>query len=162
LSRKVKSGAKLPPLSRDFLRSIKMANFKALEKKDKRYIFTAYENDTDPNPASVIFKKFPRTGKIYFENLKYKKKSDPSKDDAENTENIDTDIELDGLPEFNTEQFVKDCIEGFENLTFEGKEIKTPQEFLELPDGFIYYILLDCHTYAVKTESFTKGESNPL
>jgi hypothetical protein len=138
-----------------------MASFKALRIKDKDYIFRVYNNEKQKNPGKAVFRRFPFSDETFpaasqksiMENIK----------DYEDKEKlvqhiIDVMIENITANRFNYQQFLHECIDHFEDLEFDGKEIKTIEDFLSLPNEAVEKITKDLYSYSKTEDKFTFEE----
>ena len=144
-----------------------MAILKSLNKKNKTFVFTSYENDKDAAPAKVIFNRFPYAGETYapvdrkdiFQGI------DLSKITEEDTklkvsENIIANF-MDNIIKGNVDfkKFFDECIDRFENLKYEQSDILTSSDFWQiLPQDAADTIARELLEYASKREEFTMGE----
>jgi hypothetical protein len=60
------------------------------------------------------------------------------------------------------EKFVKECIGSFEDIEYEGRAIKTVEDFLSLPYDLFYTLARDAYIYAFEKDVFAFEEKNEL
>jgi hypothetical protein len=131
-----------------------MAKFKSLSVKEKTYIFRVYGNEKQSNPAKAVFKRFPFSDELFpvasqksiMENIK----------DFENREKlvqhiIDVMVENISSNRFDFEHFLTECVDHFEDLEYDGKEIKSIEDFLTLPSEAVEKITKDIPESVQKT-----------
>jgi len=138
---------------------------KPLRQKSKTFIFRSFDNHDSDEPAKIIFTRFPMPNEDY-----------PM---AEQKAVLDSDImkSLDNSPEFretlvdhmiNTmvsnimagkvdyRRFFNECVERIEDLTYDGREIKTIDDFYNhLPEEASFTIAQEAHAYAKEADRFT-------
>jgi hypothetical protein len=144
-----------------------MANFKPLRQKEKDYIFKVFGNEKSKKPARAIFSRFPMQDELFpVGSQKNLLESDLLKD-FENTQEskeklvkniIDGMIENISSNRFDSEKFLKECIERFEDFQYDKKEIKTVDDFLSLPQEVIFKITKDLYFYSKIEDEFTFEE----
>jgi hypothetical protein len=138
-----------------------MAKFLPLQVKDKTYVFKVYDNEKQKNPAKAVFRRFPFSDEMFpvasqksvMENIK----------DFEDKEKlvqhiIDVMIENITANRFDTHDFLKECVDHFENLEYDDKEIKTIEDFLTLPSEAVEKITKDLYAYSKIEDKFTFSE----
>jgi hypothetical protein len=138
-----------------------MAKFKSLSVKDKNYIFKVYGNEKQENPAKVIFKRFPFSDELF--PIASQKSIMEDIKDFENKEKlvqhiIDTMVENITANRFDYERFLTECVDRFEDLEYDGKEIKTVKNFLFLPQEAVEKITKDIYNYSKTEDKFTFEE----
>jgi hypothetical protein len=138
-----------------------MAKFKALSIKEQKYIFKAYGNEKQKNPAKAVFKRFPFSDEL-FPVASQKSIMEDLKDftDKEKLVQhiIDTMVENISSNRFDYKQFLTECIDSFEDLEYDGKEIKTVEDFLTLPREAVETITKDLFHYSKTEDKFTFEE----
>jgi hypothetical protein len=138
-----------------------MASFKALQLKDKSYIFKVYDNEKQKNPAKAVFKRFPFSDET-FPIASQKSIMEDIKDyeDKEKLVQHIIDVMIENITAncFNHQQFLHECIDHFEDLEFDGKEIKTIEDFLTLPSEAVEKIIKDLYRYSKTEDKFTFNE----
>jgi hypothetical protein len=143
-----------------------MANFKTLKIKDKKFVFTSYDNDKAAKPAYVLFARFPQEDELF---MTVNRKSLFENIDAEkiNTEEgkkafLDAFINqyLDNIKSgrIDYESFLRECVKDFHDFEYDGKKIGTVDDFLTLPEAAIHRISMELYTYAKQEDKFTMGE----
>ncbi|MCL2294474.1 MAG: hypothetical protein FWC36_06395 [Spirochaetes bacterium] len=142
-----------------------MAIFKSLNPKDKIYIFKAFDNDKDSNPAKAVFKRFPLPDETFIPEIK-----GSMFDDIDFTKVRQNSNEMDklikqimryfslNLAKVDYSKFLEECVDHFESFFFEDKEIKTVNDFIKLPVHLWVTIASELYDFAVKEEVFTAGE----
>jgi len=143
-----------------------MARFKTLSQKEKRYVFNFLRNKEDPNPAAVVFKRFPQPGENFmpktkgntFSGIDFTKLG--KKDEAELEKLMSAFMEhySSNLTKVDYEYFVRECISLFENFECDDKIINSVDDFLSLNIEMVTLIANDCYEYAQKLDEFDMGE----
>jgi hypothetical protein len=138
-----------------------MSVFKSLSVKEKSYVFKVYGNEKQSNPAKAVFKRFPFSDELF--PVASQKSIMEDIDDFENKEKlvqhiIDVMVENISSNRFNYQQFLNECVDHFEDLEFEGKEIKTIEDFLTLPSEAVGKIAKDLYNYSKTEDKFTFEE----
>jgi hypothetical protein len=143
-----------------------MAKLKPLKIKDKKFIFTAYENNKADKPAYVVFSHFPADFDEYFVGERKNVFDGTSAVDL-NTESgkkkfVDLFLEqyLENLKNgrIDYERFLKDCVESFVDFEYEKGKIKTVDDFLKLPETAVRKIAAELYKYAQSEDKFAMGE----
>ena len=143
-----------------------MARFKTLRQKEKRYVFDFFGNRNDPNPAAVVFARFPQPDENFmpkakssvFEGINF---SLVGKKDGKEIDRLIaafTEHFTANLNSVDWEYFARECFERFEDFYCDGKEIKTVDDFLSLNPEMMTLIARDCPEYAKSRDEFTPGE----
>ncbi|MCL2440479.1 MAG: hypothetical protein FWD14_01935 [Treponema sp.] len=144
-----------------------MAILRSIYQKDKEYIFKSFDNNKNENPAKVIFKRFPFSDESFpVANQKsilespIAKGFDNSQKSREQLVEHIIGVMIDNISanRINFELFIRECIEGFEQLVYNDKEIKTVSDFLELPQSAIQKIALELYLYSRTEDEFTTEE----
>jgi hypothetical protein len=138
-----------------------MANFKPLSVKEKVYIFKVYGNEKQKNPAKAIFKRFPFSDELF--PIASQKSIMENSKDFEDKEKlvqhiIDVMVENITANRFDYEYFLSECIDRFEDLQYDNKEIKTVKDFLSLPREAVEKIAKDIYNYSKTEDKFTFEE----
>jgi hypothetical protein len=138
-----------------------MAKFKSLSVKEKAYIFRVYGNEKQSNPAKAVFKRFPFSDELF--PVASQKSIMEDIKDFENKEKlvqhiIDVMIENISSNRFDFKQFLTECVDHFEDLEYDGKEIKSIKDFLTLPTEAIEKITKDIYNYSKTEDKFTFEE----
>ena len=143
-----------------------MARFKTLREKSKKYAFDFLGNREDPNPATVVFARFPlpeenfmpRVKNSVFEGINVEKIA--RKDGAELDRFLASFMDhfSANMLKVDFEYFARECFERFENFESDGREIKTVDDFLSLNTEMRPLIAHDCYRYAQEKDEFTMGE----
>jgi hypothetical protein len=144
-----------------------MAILKSLRVKEKNYIFKVFGNEKSNNPAKAIFKRFPLSDELFpMASQKNILESSLLKD-FDNSQSakeklvkhiIDVMIENISANVFNYQEFLKECIDHFDDFMYGDKEIKTVDDFLSLPQESAFKIAKDLYFYAKIEDEFTMGE----
>jgi len=148
-----------------------MAKLLSIYQKDKTYIFNSFDNDKFENPAKVVFKRFPFPDEVFpLASQKNIMNSSVIKN-FENTSNakeqlidyiINTLIENITANRFNHQLFLYECVSHFEDLIFDGKEIKTVQDFLNMPQDAVYKITQELYSYSKLEDLFSIEDKKKL
>jgi hypothetical protein len=140
-----------------------MAVLKPLKLKDKEYIFKAFGNNKQENPAKVIFNRFPMPDESYpiasqkgvLESDIVKNFDNSAKAKEQLVEHIiNTIIDNITAQRVDYKKFFETCISHIEDLEYDGKEIKTVKDFFGLPEGAIYQIALETYLYSKDNDVF--------
>jgi hypothetical protein len=135
-----------------------MAVFKPLKIKEKKYVFKVFGNEKQKNPAKAIFKRFPMQDEL-FPVASQKSVMESIKDFANKEELVKTviDIMMENIManRFDFSHFLSECISHFEDFEFDGKEIKTIGDFLNLPIEAVEKISRDLYFYSKIEDEFT-------
>jgi hypothetical protein len=149
------------------IRRKKMAVLKSIYQKEKTYIFKSFDNDKNENPAKIVFKRFPFPDEVFpLAAQKNVLESSVVKafDNSNNAKEalvehiINTMIENITANRINYNLFITECVDYFEELIYEDKEIKTIKDFLNLPELAVYKIAQEAYTYSKKEDTFTIEE----
>jgi hypothetical protein len=144
-----------------------MAVFKPLKQKEKSYVFKVFGNEKSGNPARAVFLRFPFQDELFpvasQKNVLESSLADEPGGSREAKEKlvqgiIDIMIENMAANRFDHARFVKECIDHFEEFFYNGKEIKTPDDFLALPPEAVQKIARDLYAYSKTEDEFTMGE----
>lgn len=144
-----------------------MAILKSLKQKNKEFIFTSYSNDKSENPAKIIFTRFPQPDETFpyanqknvLESSIVKEFDNTAKAKEKLVEHI-INIMIDNITanKINYKKFFEECVSHIENLEFDGKEIKTVKDFIDLPDEAFYTIAVETFLYSKENDLFTIEE----
>jgi hypothetical protein len=144
-----------------------MAVFKPLRQKEKIYIFKVFNNEKSDNPAKAVFKRFPMQDELFpmasqknvLESSLLKNFDNTPEAKEELVKNIiDTMIENITANRFDHVNFIKECIDHFDDFMYGEKEIKTADDFLSLPSEAVHRIAKDLYFYSKIEDEFTMGE----
>jgi hypothetical protein len=142
-----------------------MAQFQTLRQKEKSYIFKVYDNEKSENPAKAIFFRFPFSDELFpLGSQKSILESDILKD-FENSDKeeivkkiVDQMIENISNNRFDHETFLHECVDHFEDFYFGEKEIKTPEDFINIiPVEAQVKISKDLYFYGKTEDKFLMG-----
>jgi len=145
-----------------------MANLRYLRQKDKTYIFHSFGNSELENPGKINFKRFPMPDEVFpysqmdalmgSDTMKHFDGSPKSQEKliakimvtlADNHESQRT----------NFRRFMDVCVESFSDLAFDGREIRTVQEFFDsFPEDAAYLIAYEALAYSKDMDLFTMEE----
>ena len=144
-----------------------MAVLKSIKQKEKIYIFKAFDNDKSESPAIFIFSRFPFADEL-FPLAKQKNILDSdfvkSFDNTQKSKEklvehiINTMIDNITNNRINYNLFLKECIDHIENLIYDNKEIKTINDFLDLPQEAVQKIAQELYLYAKTEDEFSIEE----
>jgi hypothetical protein len=144
-----------------------MAVLRSIYQKDKAFIFKAFDNDKNDSPAKIVFKRFPFPDEVFplasqknvLESSVVKAfDNSPNAKEALVEHIINTMVENITANRINYNLFITECVDHFENLVFEDKEIKKIKDFLNLPEFAVYKIAQEAYTYSKKEDTFTIEE----
>jgi hypothetical protein len=143
-----------------------MAKLKPLKLKEKKFIFTAYENNKAENPAAVVFSRFPADFDEYFigdrKNLFDGIGAVDLNTDAGKKKFIDLFLDqyLENLKNSRIDygRFLKNCVECFVDFEYGKDKIKTVDDFLALPEAAVKKIASELFVYAQSEDKFSMGE----
>jgi len=140
---------------------------KPLKQKSKEFIFKSFGNSEFSNPAKIIFSRFPMPDESFpIANQKSVMESSIVKD-FENTvkakeklvEHI-INVMIDNITanRINLKKFIEECVSHIENLEYDGKEIRTVKDFVELPEEAFYIIAYEAFIYSKDSDLFSIEE----
>ena len=145
-----------------------MARFKKIKSRQKRYVFNFFNNKTDPNPAAVIFKRFPLPEEVFIPcpNRSMFDEVDFEEIGKQNQIEIDKFLTImwahftNRLSQIDYEMFARNCFDHFENFEFDEKIIKTVDDFFSLDVVVWTLITHDCRNYTMNPDLYinTVGE----
>jgi hypothetical protein len=144
-----------------------MSVLKSLKVKEKEYIFKSFKNDKTKNPGKAIFFRFPFTDELFplasqenilESNLLKNFDNTPEAKEQLVKHIIDVMIKNISANVFDYKTFLKNCIDHFENLQFDGKDIKSVEDFLTLPQSAVEIIAKELYNYSKEEEKFEMGE----
>jgi hypothetical protein len=143
-----------------------MAKLKPLKIKDKKFIFTAYENNKTDKPADVVFSHFPADFDEYFvgerKNIFAGMSAVDLNTEAGKNKFVDTFLKqfIENMKngKIDYERFLKDCVESFVDFEYEKGKIKIVDDFLKLPETAVRKIAAELYTYAQSEDKFAMGE----
>jgi hypothetical protein len=135
---------------------------KPLRQKETTYIFKVFGNEKSKNPAQAVFKRFPFSDELF--PIASQKSVMETIKDFENTPEmkekivkiiIDTMIENITANRFDSELFLRECVDHFEDFQYNTTEIKSIDDFLTLPKEVIHKIAQDLYFYSKTEDKFT-------
>ena len=141
-----------------------MAVLKSIKQKNKEYIFNSFENNKSDNPAIVVFCRFPFSDEVFpIANKKTILDSDIIKnfDNSQKAKEKLVEVVINTLVENITANridyllFLKECVDHFENLIFDDKEIESVNDFLTLPQEAVQIIAQELYTYSKTEDEFS-------
>jgi len=141
-----------------------MAKLLSIYQKDKAYIFNSFDNDKSENPAKVIFKRFPFADELFpVASQKSVLESAIVKnfDNSQRAKELLVEHIINAMVENITanridyELFLKECVDRFEDLTFDDMEVKTVKDFLKLPQSAVQKIAQELYLYSKTEDKFT-------
>jgi hypothetical protein len=143
-----------------------MAKLKPLKLKEKKFVFTAYENDKDKRPAYAVFSRFPTDFDEYFigerKNLFDSMSTVDLATEAGKKKFVDMFLRqfLENMRNgrVDYERFLNECVESFGDFEYEDKKITTAGDFLKLPEAAVRKISYELYAYAQSEDKFTMGE----
>jgi len=146
-----------------------MARFKSVRQKEKRYVFDFLANKGDDNPAAAIFARFPmleedftpKPKKSVFDGINFEKLGKGDEEEKSRLMSALVENIAANMAKVDYEYFVRECIDHFDNFDYDGKEIKTVDDFMALPVEMWTVIANDCYRYAMTKDDFSMGESEP-
>jgi hypothetical protein len=144
-----------------------MAVFKTLRQKEKTYIFKVFGNETSANPAKAVFTRFPLPDELYPAGAQKNIMESPQVKDFDNSQEakkklvehiINAMVENITANRFDHAAFLNECVDRFEDFVYNGKEIKSVDDFLSLPPEAVQKITNDLYFYSKTEDEFTMGE----
>jgi hypothetical protein len=143
-----------------------MAKLKALSVKDKKFIFTAYENDKADNPAYVVFSYFPMDDELFYTGDKASlvDKVDPAALETPEGKQAFVDGVLEQFMKnlranrIDYAEFLRACVKEFGDFDGPNGKVRTVDDFLKLPAAAVRTIGHELYTYARKEDTFSLGE----
>ena len=144
-----------------------MAHFKTLRKKQPRYVFDFLKNRQDPEPAAIVFARFAQPGEEFMPRIPVTifegidagalARRDSGALDAFSRNFMDHFTR--NMKRIDYGCVIRECADHFENFWSDGKEIKTPDDFITLAPEMWQVIAADCYKYACQKDEFSMGES---
>ena len=141
-----------------------MAVLRSIRQKEKEYIFKAFDNDKNDAPAKVIFRRFPFSDEIFpvasqknvLESSIVKEFDNSHKAKEKLVEHI-INVMVANITanRIDYNLFLKECVDRFENLTYEDKDIKSVKDFQTLPQEAVQKIAEELYLYAKTEDEFT-------
>ena len=141
---------------------------KSIRQKSKRYVFEAFENDRQEEPAAAVFRRFPLPDEMFpmgetTKNLISPKEfiqSGTSKKAQQELLNKVVNNLIDNIASqrIDYRRFMLACVERFDDLEYEDREIATVEQFLALPDEIVYVVGVELYAYASTRDVFTADE----
>ena len=138
---------------------------KSLKQKEKNFIFKSFNNMESDEPAKIIFLRFPMPDENYpAGNQKQVLDSGIFKtlDDSPESREALVDHIINNMVDNLTanridyKRFFNECVERIENLTYDGNDIKTVEDFFKhLPEEAAFTIAMEAHEYAKEADMFT-------
>jgi hypothetical protein len=143
-----------------------MARFKTFKQKEKRYVFDFLGNREDPEPAAVVFARFPLPDENFmpkvkgsvFDGINVNKLAKKDESETDKFLSAFMDHFTSNMAKVDYGYFARECFDHFENFYCDGKEIKTVDDFLSLNVEMMTLIAEDCRLYAQQKDEFTLGE----
>jgi hypothetical protein len=144
-----------------------MSVLKSLRVKDKEYAFTSFDNDKSSNPARAVFSRFPFNEETFPRANQKNVLNSALLKNFENTEEqrqelveaiIDNLVSNISANVFDYRNFLRECIDHFEDLEYDGREVRTVSEFLTLPQFAIETIAKELYLYSKTKDEFTMDE----
>ena len=148
-----------------------MAILKSIKQKSKEYIFEVFGNNISENPAKCIFNRFPLKGEVFpigsqqsILDSSFIKEFDNTQKSKEKLVEIVINTIINNITAqlIDYPKFAESCIDHFEDLIYEDKEIKTVKDFLTLPQEAVEMILQDCYKYAMINDEFSIEQKKKL
>jgi hypothetical protein len=144
-----------------------MAKLKPLRLKSKEYVFKAFKNDREAEPAKVVFSRFlqpaesfvPVNRKNLFDGIDAGKIGEKETQDAVSEKIIGTFMRNLQAGVVNYRRFFDECVDHIEHLEYEGHTVVTGNDFWQiLPPDAAYAIAEELYRYAGERDEFTMGE----
>jgi hypothetical protein len=141
-----------------------MAVLKTIKQKEKEYIFKSFDNDKSGNPSVAVFRRFPFSDEIFpvasqknvLESSIVKEFDNTQKAKEKLVEHI-INVMVSNITanRIDYHLFLNECIEQFNDLIYEDKEIKSVKDFLTLPQEAVHLIAQELYLYAKTEDEFT-------
>jgi len=145
-----------------------MAVLRSLKQKSREYVFTAFDNPESDRPAKIIFSRFPMPDEIYpTANQKqvldssFVKNFDNTAKSREALVDCVVNAMVENIASNRTDyrRFFGECVERIDDLSYDGREIKTVGDFFGiLPGEAAHSIAAEAYLYAKETDVFTAAE----
>jgi hypothetical protein len=150
-----------------------MARIKSVSIKAKRYVFDVMKNREEAAPMACVFRRFPLPDEDfpYAEPLDLSDEGVRTLAQTEDKEEALRQIIDSFVPKFlenlknkriDYQRFVRECIEKFEDIEYEDRQIATVEDFFSLPADLCYRLAQDAYLYATKRDVFSFEEKNGL
>lgn len=148
-----------------------MARIKSLRLKNKRYIFRVLDNEKDPAPMACVFQRFPLPDEDFPLAEPIEIADEFKRRFAEHTNKEEAIRELlqAVMPavlenvkrqRIDYVRFMRECVERFEDLEYDGRKIESLDDFCTLPADLEYMLAQDAYIYANERDRFTLVEKN--
>lgn len=141
-----------------------MAILRSIKQKDKNYVFNSFGNSNNENPAVAVFNRFPLSEEVFpLANQKSILESELIKS-FDNTQKAKeqlvqyiVNVLIDNITanRINYNKFLEECVDHFDNLIFDDREIKTVKDFLTLPQEAVEKIAKELFIYSKTEDEFT-------
>jgi hypothetical protein len=143
-----------------------MAKLKSLRLKSKEFVFKAFGNADEENPAKIIFTRFPIIGESFtpidkkniFDGVNF---DDISKRELQSkiSDNlVKSFMDNFSLGKTDYKQFFKECIDSFRDFEYGDCKVLTVDSFWQiLPQDAAFAIAQEVFEYASKRDEFTMG-----
>jgi len=138
---------------------------KSLKQKSKSFIFKSFNNYESENPARIIFSRFPMPDeqfpmadqKSVLDSSAFKTLDDSHESKESLVDHIINNMVSNIMSNrIDYKRFFNECVEGIEDLTYDGKDIKTADDFFRhLPDEASFTIAQEAYLYAKEADQFT-------
>ena len=146
-----------------------MAKLKAVKLKDKNFVFKAYGNAEEKQPAKITFSRFPHekyeyapTGrKDLFDGVDVKNATEQELRSAVSEKIVENFTNNIVLGEADYRLFFMECVDSIHDFEYERSKITTPNDFWQiLPLDAANTIAKEAYEYATEKDEFTMGESS--
>ena len=138
---------------------------KSLKQKSKDFIFKSFDNMESDNPARIVFTRFPMPDESFpagnqksvLDSGVFRTLDDnPESKEALIDHIIGNMIENISANRIDYKRFFGECVEGIEDLVYDGHDIKSADDFFKyLPDEASFTIAQEAYIYAKEADEFT-------
>ena len=138
---------------------------KSLKQKSKNFIFKSFNNYESENPAKIIFSRFPMPDeqfpiadqKSVLDSGAFKTLDDSQESKESLVDHIISNMVSNIMSNrIDYKRFFNECVEGIEDLIYDGKDIKTADDFFRhLPEEASFTIAQEVYAYSKEADEFT-------
>jgi len=145
-----------------------MAVLRSLKQKNRAFTFEAFGNVGAETPAKIVFSRFPLPDETYplasqkaVLDSAFVRELDGSATSKERLVDhvINTMVDNMTANRVDLQRFFGECVERIDDLSFDGRDIKTRADFFAvLPEEAAYAIALEAYAYAKESDVFSVDE----
>jgi hypothetical protein len=145
-----------------------MAKLRSVKLKSKEYVFKAFGNDREADPAKVVFSRFPQPGETFtlagrdnlFEGVDMGNVGEKEAQKIISEKIIGNFMRNLRAGTADYRRFFEQCVDRVESFEYEGHAIVTGDDFWRiLPQDAAHAIASELYGYASERDEFAMGES---